>query len=63
MVFVNMPKTTAVPSAIRDSAPAPVANKSGITPRTNANDVIRIGRNLTRPASNAACPTLMPSFL
>ena len=40
-----MPLNTAMPSAWRISAPAPVARTSGTTPRMNANEVIRIGRN------------------
>ena len=40
-----MPKKTAVPSAWRNSAPAPIAQTNGVTPRMNANDVISIGRN------------------
>ena len=49
-----MPAKTAVPSVWRSSAPAPVAQTSGTTPRMNANDVIRIGRSRNRAASAAA---------
>ena len=49
-----MPPNTAVPSDLRALAPAPVANTSGSTPRMNANEVIRIGRNRSRAASTAA---------
>ena len=38
-----MPKNTAMPSAWRISAPAPLANASGATPKMKANEVIRIG--------------------
>jgi hypothetical protein len=48
--FTAIPNTTAAPKLMRLAAPAPVANNIGITPNTNANDVIIIGRNLTRPA-------------
>lgn len=58
--LVAMPNTTAVPSAIRDWAPAPVANSIGRTPNTNANAVIMIGRKRMLPASVAACLTLRP---
>ena len=46
MVTPSMPKNTAVPSAWRISAPAPVASASGTTPKMKANDVIRMGRSL-----------------
>lgn len=49
-----MPANTAVPSACLSSAPAPVAQTSGITPKMKASDVIRIGRNRRRAASIAA---------
>src|ERR1044071_8668516 len=38
-----MPPATAVPTEWRASRPAPLANTSGMTPRMNASDVIRIG--------------------
>lgn len=52
--FIAMPKTTAVPIAIRLLAPGPVANSIGITPNTNASAVIMMGRNRICPASSAA---------
>ena len=50
-MFTAIPKTTAVPNDIRLEAPAPVAKIRGITPNIKANEVIKIGRNRTRPAS------------
>ena len=55
-----MPKNTAVPSAWRSSAPAPIAQTSGVTPRMKANEVIRIGRSRSRVASTAASHRLRP---
>ena len=49
-VFSAIPNTTAAPSATRLPAPAPVAKSNGITPNTNASDVIRIGRRRICPA-------------
>ena len=49
-----MPPATAVPTDHRPSWPAPEANTSGITPRMNASDVIRIGLSRMRAASIAA---------
>src|SRR5215813_2043459 len=40
-----MPENTAVPSARRSSAPAPIATTSGNTPSTKASDVMMIGRS------------------
>ena len=57
-----MPPNTAVPSARWPAAPAPVAITSGTTPRMNANDVIKIGRNRMRAASAAASRMLLPSL-
>ena len=53
-VTPTMPLNTAVPSARRISAPAPVAMTSGTTPRMKANEVIRIGRSRSRTASSVA---------
>src|SRR5262249_36594979 len=53
-VASSMPPNTVVPSEFRLAAPAPVAISSGITPKMNANDVIRIGRSRTRAACRAA---------
>lgn len=44
IALIAIPKTTAVPKAIREAAPAPVANNIGITPNTKAKAVIIIGR-------------------
>src|SRR5580700_11763560 len=41
----NIPPTIAVPTECRPSLPAPVAKYNGRTPNTNANEVIRMGRN------------------
>src|SRR6185312_4504466 len=49
-----IPLNTDRPSDTRALAPAPVAVTNGNTPRMNANEVIRIGRNLVRAASSAA---------
>ncbi len=49
-----IPANTAVPSARRAPAPAPVPITSGSTPRMNAKEVIRIGRRRTWAASMAA---------
>ena len=61
-----MPAKTAVPSVWRSSAPAPIAQTSGVTPKMKANEVIRIGRSRIRVASTAASqrlrPILMTSF-
>src|SRR5260370_18998871 len=56
-----MPARPAVPRVRRISAPAPWAINSGNTPRTNANDVMRIGRSRTRAASMAASNRDAPS--
>ena len=53
-VTPNMPAKTAVPSDQRISAPAPVATTIGSTPRMNAKEVMRIGRNRSRQASVVA---------
>src|SRR6266849_6795231 len=55
-----MPKKTAVPSAWRISAPAPVASASGTTPKMKAKDVIKIGRRRVRAASTAASHRFAP---
>ena len=59
-VFASIPNTTAVPRAIREFAPAPVAKIRGIMPIMNVNDVMSMGRSLMRPASIAASLILMP---
>ncbi len=53
-VAVAMPPNTAVPSARRDAAPAPVATTSGSTPSRNAKEVMRIGLKRKCAASSAA---------
>ena len=50
---INIPAKTAIPNEIRLAAPAPVEMTSGKTPRMKANEVIRIGRSRTFPASMA----------
>ncbi len=45
---------------LRASAPAPLAVSSGVTPRMNANAVIRIGRNLSLAALSADSTSSMP---
>ena len=61
-VDASMPPATAVPTELRDAAPAPVANASGNTPRMNANDVIRIGRRRMRADSIAASTIDRPAL-
>ena len=53
-VTPTIPKNTAVPSAWRSSAPAPVASSSGTLPRMKAKLVIRIGRSRSCAARTAA---------
>src|SRR5262245_32776353 len=53
-VEASMPLDTAMPIDLRELAPAPVANTSGITPRMKANEVMRMGRKRARAASSAA---------
>jgi hypothetical protein len=55
-----MPPITAKPMAFWLPAPAPFARASGRTPRTNARDVMRIGRSRMRAASSAAWAASMP---
>ncbi len=56
-----MPLNTVMPIDLRALAPAPLAITSGATPRMNANEVIRIGRNRARAASTAASRIGLPS--
>src|SRR3954468_5670529 len=51
VVANSMPANTVVPIACRLAAPAPLAITSGKTPKMNAKDVIRIGRNRIRADS------------
>src|SRR5439155_484262 len=50
----SIPKNTPVPIECRLAAPAPLDVSNGATPSMKANDVIRIGRSRSRPASRAA---------
>ena len=52
---------TPVPTELRAPAPAPVERTSGSTPRMNASEVMRIGRNRRRAASSAAAEYDSPS--
>ncbi len=45
---------------LSDAEPAPDESMSGTTPRMNANDVMRIGRNLSLAASRVASSTDFP---
>src|SRR5258706_14559285 len=62
-VAASMPPTPPVPTEGRPPAPAPEENTSGETPRMNARDVMRMGRNRRRAASTAAAEWLKPSSL
>ena len=61
-VAASMPPMTPVPTEWRAPAPAPLENASGSTPRMNASEVIRIGRNRSRAASSAAAGVDSPSW-
>ena len=56
-----MPLKTAIPSERRISAPAPEAIIKGMTPKMNANEVMRIGRSRSREASFVASKAERPS--
>ena len=58
-----MPPKTTVPSDCWLAEPAPVAVRSGTTPRMNAIEVIRIGRKRRRVASTAASTVDIPPAL
>src|SRR6185436_17492430 len=60
-VAAIMPPITPVPAEWRAPAPAPLEKTSGITPRINASEVIRIGRKRSRAASTAAAEADNPS--
>ncbi len=60
MVAMSIPANTVIPMTFRPSAPAPLAVSSGVTPRMNANAVMRIGRNRRRADSSAAVATSFP---
>ncbi|MNI75670.1 hypothetical protein D3C73_1318450 [compost metagenome] len=59
-VAASMPPNTPRPTARWLAAPAPVAMASGTTPRMNASDVIKIGRNRSLAASTADSYSPMP---
>ena len=40
-----IPPTTVVPTELRAPAPAPLATASGMTPKMNVSDVIKMGRS------------------
>ena len=46
----SIPKNTPVPILWREAEPGPLANTIGSIPKTNAKDVIRIGRKRIRAA-------------
>ena len=56
----TMPPSTPVPIARCAPEPAPVAMASGSTPKPNASEVIRIGRNRIRTACIVASTSSMP---
>src|SRR5438552_2359491 len=60
-VTPSMPLNTAVPSALRISAPAPVPTRSGTTPRMNAKRVIRTGPSRCLAPCLAASPRATPA--
>ncbi len=62
IVAVTIPPITPVPTAFCAPEPAPELITSGITPRMNARDVIRIGRRRIRTASSVASISPLPSF-
>src|SRR6185295_7668324 len=61
-VPVTVPPTMPVPIDTRLLAPAPVDTASGITPATNARDVITIGRSRSRAPVTAASTRLAPRW-
>ncbi len=61
IVAVTIPPITPVPTAFCAPEPAPELITSGITPRMNARDVIRIGRRRIRTASSVASISPLPS--
>src|SRR5580658_10418931 len=48
LVAAIIPPNTVVPTETRPATPAPCATTNGTTPKINASDVIRIGRNRIR---------------
>ena len=55
-----MPENTVVPSARREAAPAPVAMRSGATPKMKASEVMMIGLNRNSAAASADFAIDMP---
>jgi len=56
----SIPPRTVNPIVLRATAPAPVENASGRTPRRNAMDVITIGRKRSLTASRVDLSALLP---
>ena len=61
-MLTAIPKAITTPRELRLYAPAPVAWAIGKTPKTNAKEVIRIGRSRWRAASLAESMMLIPCF-
>ena len=59
-VAPSIPPTTVVPRVFRETPPEPDANQSGKHPKTNANEVMRIGRKRIRAPVNAASMSDVP---
>ena len=59
-VAAIIPPRTDHPIVCRATAPAPVANTRGDTPKMKANDVIKIGRSRNRTASIVAARISIP---
>ena len=57
-----MPPNTVVPTEWRPSWPAPWASINGTTPRMNANEVIRIGRNRILRGFDRSLDQRKPAF-
>ena len=55
-----MPITTTVPIALRARAPEPEESIRGMHPRTNAREVIRMGRRRKRAAASVASIRPLP---
>jgi hypothetical protein len=60
MVAENMPPMTPVPMAFWPPEPAPEEMANGMTPRMNASEVMRIGRNRWCAAFTVASVSSMP---
>ena len=61
-VAANIPPNTPVPMEWRLAAPAPEAITRGTTPKIKAMEVMMIGRNRRRTASNADSTSGMPPW-